>query len=63
MFATGGVIKNLKIENIVDVITQVHKLYLKRGFEMTHTHTDCEFEPLRNEITALGIKLNCASKN
>ena len=63
MFAAGSMIKDRKIENIADVITQVHKLYLQRGFNITHMHTGCEFEPLRKEMTALGINLNCASKN
>ena len=48
MFATGSMIKNRKVENIADGITQEHKLYLQRGFNITHMHTDCEFEPLRN---------------
>ena len=47
MFSTGIMIKNRKIENIADGITQVHKLYLQRGFKITHMHTDCDFEPLR----------------
>ena len=55
-------IKNLKVENIADGITQAHKLYLKRGFKITHIHIYCEFEPLCKEMTALGINLNCASK-
>ena len=62
MFATGSMIKNRKVDHIVDGITQVHKLYLQRGFKITHMHTDCEFEPLCKEMTALGINLNCASK-
>ena len=32
MFATGSMIKNLKVEYIADGITQVHKLYLQRVF-------------------------------
>ena len=55
-------IKNRKIENIEDGITQVHKLYLQRGFNITHIHTDCEFKPLRKEMTYLSINLNFASK-
>ena len=47
MFDTEIMIKNRKIENITDGIIQVHKLYLQRGFKITHMHTDCEFEPLR----------------
>ena len=55
-------VKNQKIENITDGIMKVHKLYLQRGFNITHIHTDCEFEPLHKEITTLGLNLNCASK-
>ena len=62
MFATGSMIKNRKVENISDGITQVHKLYLQCGFKITHMNNDCEFKPLRKEMTALGINLNCASK-
>ena len=62
MFATGSMIKNRKFEHIADGITHVHKLYLQRGFKITHMHIDCEFEPLRKETTALGINLKCASK-
>ena len=46
MFPTGSMIKNRKMENIADGTTQVHKLYMQLGFNITHMHTDCEFEPL-----------------
>ena len=49
MFATRIMIKKRKVEHIADGITQVHKLYLQRGFKITHMHTDCELEPLRKE--------------
>ena len=62
MFATGSRIKKRKVENIADGIKQVHKLYLQSGFNITYMHTDCEFEPLHNKITALGINLNCYYK-
>ena len=62
MFSTGNIINNRKVENIVEGITQVHKLYLQRGFNITHMHTDCEFETLRKEMTAPGINLKCSSK-
>ena len=47
MFATGSIIKDRKIENIADGITQVQKLYLQRGFKITHMHADKKFKPLR----------------
>ena len=62
MFSTGIMIKNQEIENIADGITHVNKLYLQRGFKITYIHSDSYFEPLRKEMTALGIKLNYASK-
>ena len=55
MFSKGSMIKNWKIENISDGIMQVHKLYLQRGFKITHMHADCEFEQLSKEVTTLGI--------
>ena len=62
MFATGSMTKNRKIENIAYGITQVHKLYLQRGFKITHMHADSDFKQLLKETTALGINLNCATK-
>ena len=62
MFATGTMIKNRKVDHITDGITQVHKLYLQRGFNITHIHTYCEFETLRKDMNALGIILKFASK-
>ena len=54
--------KNLKIENIADSITQVHQLYLQRGFKITYMHADSKFKPLRKEMITIGTKLNCAYK-
>ena len=62
IFANRSMIKDPKIEHLADGITQVHKLYLQRSFKITHMHTNCEFEPLRKYMNALGINLNCASK-
>ena len=61
MFSTGSMIKNQKIKNIEDGIKQVHKLYLQRGFKITHIHSDSKFEVLGVEMDDLGIYLNCAS--
>ena len=62
MFSTGSMTKNRKVEHIADGIIQVYELYLQSGFKITHMHTDCEFEPLRKEMTSLGINLICATK-
>ena len=47
IFATGSMIKKLKIKNIADGITQVHTLYLHLGFNITHMHADIKFKLLR----------------
>ena len=39
IFATGSMIKNRKVDNISNGITQVHKLYLQRGFKVKHMLT------------------------
>ena len=62
MFATGSMIKNIKIKNIEDGIKQVKNIYLQRGFKITRIRSDSEFEHLQLEIVDLGIYLNCASK-
>ena len=40
IFATGSMIKNLKINNIKYGIKQVHKLYLQRDFKIMCIHAD-----------------------
>ena len=62
MFATGSMIKNRKVEHILDGITQVHKLHPQHWFNITHMHANSNFEQLRREMTDLVIKLKCASK-
>ena len=55
-------IKNRTVKNIEDGIKQVNKMYLHRGFKITHIHADCEFEQLWQEIVDLRIYLNLLSK-
>ena len=62
MFSPVSMIKYQNFENIAFGITRVHKLYLQHGLKITHMHTCCDSEPLRKEMNALGINLNCAYK-
>ena len=43
IFATGSIINIWKKKNIEDGTKQVHKLYLQRGFKITHIHADSGF--------------------
>ena len=58
LFDTGSIIKTRTVKNIEDGIKQVNKLYLQRGFKITHIHADRKFEPLQVEMSDLGISLN-----
>ena len=58
LFATGSIINKPKTKNIEDVINQVKKIYLQRGFKIICIHDDSEFGQLREEISDLGIYLN-----
>ena len=40
MFATGLMIKNLKVKNIEDGIKHVNNIYLQRGLHITFIHAD-----------------------
>ena len=46
MFATRSMMKYLKIKNIEDVIKQVHKIYIQRGFNTTRIYADNDIEIL-----------------
>ena len=48
IFSTGSIIKNLKLNNIKNVINQVNKLYLQLVFIITNIHYDSEFVPLQS---------------
>ena len=62
MFDTGSMIKNLKLNSIEDEIKQVHKIYLQRGFKITHKNSDKYFEPVQVDMADLVIPLNFVPK-
>ena len=53
LLATGSNIKNRTVKKIEDGINQFNKMYLQRGFKITHINDDIEFEPLRQKWTIL----------
>ena len=54
--------KNRKMKNIADGITNTYKVYLQCGFKITHMHADGEFKSLGRKMTAIYTTLNCAYK-
>ena len=47
------------MNNIEEIIKQINRMYLQRGFNITWIHTDKDFEPLRLEVASLDSALNC----
>ena len=62
IFSIGSIINIWKIKNIEDGTKQVHKLYLKHAFKITHIRADSEVEPLQVDMDHHWISLNCTSK-
>jgi hypothetical protein len=61
-FGTVAWLKNAKANTIMKNITEVHNVYVKRGFLLEILEADGQFEPLRGELADLGITLNKCSR-
>jgi hypothetical protein len=56
-------LKNAKMKKtILAAITTVHNVFMKRGFILEIVEVDGQFEPLRGELSVLGITLNKCSR-
>ena len=56
-------LQNHKASTILKSLAKVHAIYAKQGFMVKHTFMDGEFEPLRDNLTKLGINLNMTTAN
>jgi hypothetical protein len=54
--------KNAKADKILANLTEVRNVDFKRGFLLEIVEADGQFEPIRGELTALGITLNKCSR-
>jgi hypothetical protein len=61
-FGTVAWIKNEKIDTILKQITDVRKIYIKRGFLLELFEVDGQFEPIRGALSELGVTLNRCSR-
>jgi hypothetical protein len=61
-FGTVELLKDQKMVTILTTIRHFHGLYAKRGFRVETLMMDGEFEPLRGELSILGITLNTVSR-
>jgi hypothetical protein len=60
-FGSVAWLKNAKMKTILAAITTVRNVYMKRGFILEIVEVDRQFEPLRGELSVLGITLNKCS--
>jgi hypothetical protein len=61
-FGTVAWLKNAKANTIMENITVVRNVYIKRGFLLEILEADGQFEPLRGELAAIGVTLNKCSR-
>jgi hypothetical protein len=61
-FGTVAWLKNNKAQTILENLTEVRNVYIKRGFILEVIEVDGQFECLRGELAALGIALNKCSR-
>jgi hypothetical protein len=61
-FGTVELLKDQKMVTVLGTIRHFHGLYAKRGFRVETLLMDGEFEPLRGELSILGITLNTVSR-
>jgi hypothetical protein len=57
-FATDEALPNRNITMLVNGIKAVATIYRRASFKITTTLMDGEFEPMRGELTDLGVALN-----
>ena len=62
-FGTTAYLPNGTAKTILELLVDVHKMYIKRGFIMEVIEVDGQFEPLRGDLAALGITLNKCSRD
>jgi hypothetical protein len=61
-FGTVTWLKNAKAMTILKHITDIHSIYVKRGFIVEIIEVDGQFEPLRGKLAGMGITLNKCSR-
>ena len=53
----------MRTKTLFEAVRQVRTIYLKRGFRVTTILLDGQFEPLRGELSTIGITLNTPSED
>ncbi len=62
-FGTVELLKNRKADTLMGCVKSINRLYAQRGFKIRHLLGDVEYEPLRGELTEIGIAFNPAAAN
>lgn len=61
-FGTVAWLKSAQAKVILVAVKQVHAIYVKRGFIIQILEADGQFEPIRGELSVMGITLNKSSR-
>jgi hypothetical protein len=61
-FGTVAWLKSAKADTILKQITDLHNIYIKRGFLLEIVEVDGQLEPLRGALSKMGVTLNRCSR-
>lgn len=62
-FGTVEMIANRQPDTIFKSIKAVVNIYRQRGFNISHNLLDGDFEPLRGDLSNIGIQLNVVARD
>ena len=48
---------------LLDAVKKTQQVYHRRGFEIAHLLMDGQFEPIRGDLSSLGITLNTVAND
>ena len=62
-FSTAQKLDSQKAPMLLDAVKKIQQVYLRRGFEIAHLLMDGQFEPIRGDLSSLGITLNTVAND
>ena len=62
-FSTAQKLDSQKVPMLLDAVKKIQQVYHRRGFEIAHLLMDGQFEPIRGDLSNLGITLNTVAND
>ena len=62
-FSTAQNLNSQKTPMLLDAVKKIQQVYHCHGFEIIHLLMDGQFEPIRGDLSSLGITLNTVAND